>query len=77
MQIRLVSYASVIIRYTDLRMWTDPWLFGKVVSDLWSMFPQTELDEAWIKGIEWTSRDRPVKPSLVVAEIILAPATTV
>ena len=35
MSVTLVSHASVVIDTGSVRIWTDPWLFGKAFNDSW------------------------------------------
>lgn len=37
MSVTLVSHASVVIDTGSVRIWTDPWLFGKAFNDSWSL----------------------------------------
>ncbi len=61
MKIRLVSHASVIIRCGDTQIWTDPWLFGKVFNDSWTLFPEASFDPSLLSGIDyiWLSHEHP------------------
>ena len=61
MKITLVSHASVIIESHGLRIWTDPWLDGKVFNESWSLFPPAAFDPAILDGIDylWISHIHP------------------
>jgi UDP-MurNAc hydroxylase len=60
-KITLVSHASVIIESHGLRIWTDPWLSGKVFNESWSLFPPAAFDPAILDGIDylWISHIHP------------------
>jgi UDP-MurNAc hydroxylase len=60
-KITLVSHASVIIESHGLRIWTDPWLSGKVFNESWSLFPEAAFDPAMLDGIDylWISHIHP------------------
>ncbi len=61
MKIRLISHASVIIECTDASVWTDPWLFGKVFNDSWTLLPDPAFDESLLQKIThlWISHEHP------------------
>ncbi len=61
MKVTLVSHASVIIESHGLRIWTDPWLAGKVFNESWSLFPPAAFDPAILDGIDylWISHIHP------------------
>jgi UDP-MurNAc hydroxylase len=61
MQVRLVSHASVVISTADVRIWTDPWLVGKVFNDSWSLLVPPAWDEAMLDEIDhlWVSHEHP------------------
>ncbi|HVB55195.1 MAG TPA: MBL fold metallo-hydrolase [Candidatus Acidoferrales bacterium] len=61
MKVTLVSHASVIIESHGLRIWTDPWLRGKVFNQSWSLFPPAAFDPAVLDGIDylWISHIHP------------------
>jgi UDP-MurNAc hydroxylase len=60
-KITLVSHASVVIESHGLRIWTDPWLGGKVFNESWSLFPPAAFDPAILDGIDylWISHIHP------------------
>jgi UDP-MurNAc hydroxylase len=60
-KITLISHASVIIESRGLRIWTDPWLSGKVFNESWSLFPPAAFDPAILEGIDylWISHIHP------------------
>jgi len=60
-KISLVSHASVIIESHGLRIWTDPWLSGKVFNESWSLFPPAAFDPSMLDGIDylWISHIHP------------------
>jgi len=60
-KVTLVSHASVIIESHGLRIWTDPWLSGKVFNESWSLFPPAAFDPAVLEGIDylWISHIHP------------------
>jgi UDP-MurNAc hydroxylase len=61
MKVTLVSHASVIIESHGLRIWTDPWLSGKVFNESWSLFPPAAFEPAMLDGIDylWISHIHP------------------
>ena len=61
MKITLISHASVIVESHGLRIWTDPWLSGKVFNESWSLFPPAAFDPALLDGIGylWISHIHP------------------
>lgn len=61
MKVTLVSHASVIVESHGLRIWTDPWLTGKVFNDSWSLFPPAAFDPVVLEGIDylWISHIHP------------------
>ena len=61
MKVTLVSHASVVIESHGLRIWTDPWLTGKVFNESWSLFPAAAFDPAMLDGIDylWISHIHP------------------
>ena len=70
MKVTLVSHASVIVESHGHRIWTDPWLSGKVFNESWSLFPPAAYDPAILDGIDylWISHIHPDHfhiPSLV------------
>jgi len=60
-KVTLISHASVIIESHGLRIWTDPWLSGKVFNESWSLFPAAAFDPASLDGIDylWISHIHP------------------
>jgi UDP-MurNAc hydroxylase len=61
MKVTLVSHASVVIESHGLRIWTDPWLAGKVFNESWSLFPSAAFDPAMLDNIDylWISHIHP------------------
>jgi len=61
MKVTLVSHASVVIESHGLRIWTDPWLTGKVFNESWSLFPSAAFDPAMLDNIDylWISHIHP------------------
>ncbi len=61
MKVTLVSHASVIIESQGVRIWTDPWLTGKVFNESWSLFPPAAFDPAMLDSIDylWISHIHP------------------
>ena len=61
MKVTLVSHASVVIESHGIRIWTDPWLDGKVFNESWSLFPPAAFDPAIVDGIHylWISHIHP------------------
>jgi hypothetical protein len=61
MKICLVSHASVIVECTDLRIWTDPWLFGKAFNNSWTLFPPAVFAQSLLPDIDyiWISHEHP------------------
>jgi len=60
-KVTLVSHASVIVESHGLKIWTDPWLGGKVFNESWSLFPPAAFDPAVLEGIDylWISHIHP------------------
>jgi UDP-MurNAc hydroxylase len=60
-KVTLVSHASVVIESHGVRIWTDPWLSGKVFNESWSLFPPAAFDPAMLDGIDylWISHIHP------------------
>ncbi len=61
MKVTLISHASVVIESHGLRIWTDPWLGGKVFNESWSLLPPAAFDPAILAGIDylWISHIHP------------------
>ena len=61
MKVTLVSHASIIVESHGLKIWTDPWLNGKVFNESWSLFPSAAFDPAILEGIDylWISHIHP------------------
>jgi UDP-MurNAc hydroxylase len=60
-EIRLVSHASVTIECVDAFIWTDPWLFGKVFNDSWTLCPNPVFDDSQLQRVThlWISHEHP------------------
>jgi UDP-MurNAc hydroxylase len=61
MRVTLVSHASTVIETQDVRIWTDPWLFGKAFNDSWSLLVPAAFEPAMLDGIDylWISHEHP------------------
>jgi UDP-MurNAc hydroxylase len=61
MKVTLISHASVVIESYGRRVWTDPWLFGKVFNQSWSLLPPPAFDPAMLDSIDylWISHLHP------------------
>ncbi len=61
MKLKLVSHASVIATTGDAIIWSDPWLFGRVFNESWSLLPDAYFKMEWLKDINyiWISHEHP------------------
>jgi UDP-MurNAc hydroxylase len=61
MKITLVSHASMIIEASGIRLWTDPWLHGKVFNESWSLLAPPAYDASMLESIDyiWISHEHP------------------
>jgi UDP-MurNAc hydroxylase len=53
MKIQLISHASILIKSTDVCIWTDPWLFGKAFNESWSLFPEPAFRESILEEADY------------------------
>ena len=61
MRVKLVSHASAVIETEDVRIWTDPWLFGKAFNDSWSLLIPAAFEPEMLDSIDylWISHEHP------------------
>ena len=61
MKIHFVGHASVVIECADTSILVDPWLFGKIFNNSWSLLPGPTLDKSLLDKIEyvWISHEHP------------------
>src|SRR5258708_3915914 len=60
-KIHFVGHASVVIECADTAILVDPWLFGKIFHNSWTLMPQPALDESMLRKIDyiWISHEHP------------------
>ncbi|MGH7905879.1 MAG: MBL fold metallo-hydrolase [Candidatus Binataceae bacterium] len=61
MKIRLVSHASVIVKCSDVTIWSDPWLLSKAFNDSWSLYPAADFSPSLLDDVRflWLSHEHP------------------
>lgn len=61
MKVTLISQASLIIETSDVKIWTDPWLFGKAFMESWSLLPAANWKDEYYDEIDylWISHEHP------------------
>ncbi len=61
MKIHFVGHASVVIECADTSILVDPWLFGKIFNNSWSLLPEPVLDKSLLDkiGYLWISHEHP------------------
>ena len=61
MKIHFVGHASVIVECTDTSILIDPWLFGKIFNNSWSLMPDPKLEQSMLDQIDyiWISHEHP------------------
>lgn len=61
MKIHFVGHACIVAECADTSILMDPWLFGKIFNDSWSLLPEPNFDEAMLDKIDyiWLSHEHP------------------
>ncbi len=61
MKIHFIGHASVVIECADTSILVDPWLFGKIFNNSWTLLPDPKLDPAMLSKIDyiWISHEHP------------------
>jgi UDP-MurNAc hydroxylase len=61
MKIHFVGHACVVAECADTAILMDPWLFGKIFNDSWSLLPEPKFDPALLDKIDyiWISHEHP------------------
>ncbi len=61
MRIHLVGHACIIADCADTSILMDPWLFGKIFNNSWSLLPDPELAQTMLDKIDyiWISHEHP------------------
>jgi hypothetical protein len=60
-KIRFVGHACVVAECADTSILMDPWLFGKIFNDSWSLLPEPNFDRAMLDRVDylWLSHEHP------------------
>jgi UDP-MurNAc hydroxylase len=61
MKIHFVGHACIIVECPDTSILMDPWLFGKIFNDSWSLLPEPRFDPATLDKVDylWLSHEHP------------------
>ncbi|HVB55194.1 MAG TPA: MBL fold metallo-hydrolase [Candidatus Acidoferrales bacterium] len=61
MKIHLVGHACIVADCGDTSILMDPWLFGKIFNNSWSLLPEPKFDQAMLEKIDyiWISHEHP------------------
>lgn len=61
MKIHFVGHACIVAECADTSILMDPWLFGKIFNDSWSLLPQPKLDPVMLDKVDyiWLSHEHP------------------
>jgi UDP-MurNAc hydroxylase len=61
MKIHFVGHACIVAECADTSILMDPWLFGKIFNDSWSLLPEPKLDPAMLDKVDyiWLSHEHP------------------
>ena len=61
MRIHLVGHACIVADCADTSILMDPWLFGKIFNNSWSLLPEPEFDQTMLEKIDyiWISHEHP------------------
>ena len=61
MKIHWVNHASFIFESENVRLLTDPWLFGTAFNDGWELLADSVIEESYLKTIThiWFSHEHP------------------
>jgi hypothetical protein len=61
MKIHFVGHACIVAERADTSILMDPWLFGKIFNDSWSLLPEPKFDPATLDKVDyiWLSHEHP------------------
>jgi len=61
MKIHFVGHACIVAECADTSILMDPWLFGKIFNDSWSLMPEPKFDNAMLDKVDyiWISHEHP------------------
>jgi UDP-MurNAc hydroxylase len=61
MKIHFVGHACIVAECADTSILMDPWLFGKIFNDSWSLLPEPKFDAAKLDKVDylWLSHEHP------------------
>src|SRR6266849_9056359 len=61
MKIHFIGHASIVAECRDTSILMDPWLFGKVFNNSWTLMPQPVLDRSLLEKVDylWISHEHP------------------
>ncbi len=61
MKIHFVGHACIVAECADTSILMDPWLFGKIFNDSWSLLPEPKFDPATLDKVDyiWLSHEHP------------------
>jgi UDP-MurNAc hydroxylase len=61
MKIHFVGHACIVAECADTSILMDPWLFGKIFNDSWSLLPEPKFDPAMLDKVDylWLSHEHP------------------
>jgi L-ascorbate metabolism protein UlaG (beta-lactamase superfamily) len=53
MKIHFVGHACIVAECADTSILMDPWLFGKIFNDSWSLLPEPKFDPAMLDKVDY------------------------
>jgi UDP-MurNAc hydroxylase len=61
MKIHFVGHACIVAECADTSILMDPWLFGKIFNDSWTLLPEPKFDPAMLDKVDyiWISHEHP------------------
>jgi UDP-MurNAc hydroxylase len=61
MKIHFVGHACIVAECADTSILMDPWLFGKIFNDSWTLLPEPKFDQAVLDKVDyiWISHEHP------------------
>ena len=61
MRIHLIGHACIVVDCADTSILMDPWLFGKIFNNSWSLLPKPEFDQTMLDKVDylWISHEHP------------------
>ena len=61
MKIHFVGHACIVAECADTSILMDPWLFGKIFNDSWTLLPEPKFDPAMLDKVDyiWLSHEHP------------------